>query len=1178
MDAQGHTDTAQLSILTLGPPLVTMNGKLVKINRREQRAGLYLLACSPEPISRAEICEMFWPRDTEKAARKKLREGLSRLRTDLNDTEIIKSDNDSVALDKSRIYVDLHEYNSIVTPILNSSIMNGNVRLPDWCYSQLRKAISLFRSNLFLEGIRIPDSTGFENWVTYINHTLSFSREKIIQRLIDHCIAIGDIDVAILWLEKAIHADPFNTDLNFLLLDCLKESGRFKEANEYYSYLESLFRSSQYEELPKVLQDFKGRLQGIQSPPKHYVEEWPGAEPNAVPFVGRDDLIIRLFNAYHRKGIIYVTGESGAGKNRLVQEFYSRLDYKPRLLFCVGKPMVSSSPFAPIIDGLRSLVTPREWSNLPQFVISELAYLFPELNPETTEEIPFPPEMPANAPLQKIFTALEFLLIRLTEKKPLLFVIDIAPWCDDATIEFLTFLNEKQFFKHHGLLILIGRKEDRNPVFEIFIDRSILANNLEKINLQPITPEDTAQIISFVFGREVSQELVNKIQTSTGGNPFFLIETLKAINLVNLDTAHFSNIDLYPVPPTIQSMVNEKVRILSDDAKKVLYSAAVLGQRFLPEVLESMVGTQGSEVISALEELQSASILIAESGLKTLSQYEFPHDQIREVVLQALSPARKRNLHLAAVKAIQEYKGDSPELASIFAYHFEQAGEMVKAFEAWCAAGRFARSRFSRDDTYAAYQRARDLLPLLPTGESSTLLHQLLAEWGDYAYDLNDVFTCEMLYKTGLEFAEASQDALLIGMALNGLGRVAEMRGEFDDGIELHCRALFFYSKSNAKGEKLEAYARLGILYVLKDDYLRAKETFLTGLNFDKDYSDKLAIDAVVNLQTQLSMLYSLMGWPAQAETMANQAVNDSQLVSRQSAKVEAYTVLAMAQYYAGKYKKSIQNAAHVYKLAVQLNLEWWTPMLDLICARDYLIMGQLDESWFHVHRSFEIQSQDLSPNLVSLGNAVKGDIFRLLGALSSAEEQYRLGSQASKTGFQSLENYYLLGLTQCQKGQVAEGVKIMGEVIEKTEQQGLGSISLIARILQSAYSITEMHENQFLEETRPIIRLLKERGFGSGWLNAEQIAGNLALQRGDATRAIKILREGAEFAGNVDNRWNELWALSSLAGIKNQDEGDHRYFLEKVRNILDDMADHATKPPISALFKQFRKNLEVSF
>lgn len=1173
MTAPGRTESQKLSILLLGPPVVTLNDQLVKINRRELRAGLFYLAGHTEPVSRIEICDTFWPDDSEHIARKKLREGLSRLRSILGDPEIIIANNDQVSLDPKKVYVDGREYTELVTPILNSSEFNANGVLPEWLFSRLQKAMALCRGHQFLQNIALHNSGGFENWVNLNNRSFSFSRDKIIERLAGHCIALGNIDDAIIWLGKIITVDHLNTDINYLMVNCMLERRRFREALDLLDFLEPIYKAYQPDGLPVVLRDIRERILREQIRSKRIEKaDWPGAELNAVTFVGRNDLLTRLNNAFYRKGMVYVTGESGSGKNRLVQEFYTRLESQPRLIFCNGKPMISSSPFAPIIEGLQSIITDKDWAALPEQIRSELKSYFLELTevaPNTSSTL-----KPSGKSLQSIYDAILTLLNSLFAKQNVFMVIDIAKWCDDATLNLLTFLREQRFFQKHGLLVLISRSEDHNSNFNAFIDRSILTNDLEKIEVQPFSLEETAQLITAVMGRPVSDELVEIIQNDTGGNPFFLIETLRAINLYDFDPVQFKKTDLYPIPATIQSMVREKVQVLSAMTQKVLLSAAVLGKRFLPEVVEAMIDIDNNELIIALEELQQKSILIGGSGLSATSYYEFPHDQVREVILQGLSPARKRSLHLAAVKALLSVKGEAPELASTYAYHYDLAGEKTKSFISWCSAGRYAQKCFSRDDAYAAYQHALDLLHVLPPEEFNPLIRQLLTEWGDYAYDLYDDLTCEKLFKLGLEYGETRQDPLLIGISISGLGRVAEMRQQVDEGIELHNRALFFLANTDNKTEKLETYTRLGILYELKDENVLAEKAFHTGLSIEKDFSNMRALDAAVNLQTQLAILYCLMGKPGQAEMAADRAVNESLLINRLSGRVHAYTALAMAQYYTGKYKKSLQNAISVYNLADQLNLDWWSALLDFVMARNYLIMGQLDECWHHVEHAIHGKDPHLLHKTILHSYAIKGDLYRLMGDYPSAEKQYRLGVRLPLSDHQSLENYSMLGLMLCQSGRITEGTAALKEAIEVSERLGFESVSLFARIMLTAWTLPENNIRLFNEQTEPVVKLMKERGYGASWNAAEIVKGKIALQRGETAQARSIFMQVSEFSQKNSNCWNELWALNALAAINDTSDTEREELTGKIQTALNKIGEHATQQPVVQLFHQFCINM----
>ncbi|HCS39105.1 MAG TPA: hypothetical protein DIW44_05905 [Anaerolineaceae bacterium] len=1175
MTPTGQTETPQLKIFLLGPPMVTRAGQIVRINRREQRAGLYYLAGRTEPVSRTEICYIFWPDDPEEVARKKLREGLSRLRSALNAPDIFITHNDFVSLDINRVYVDAHEYNKIVLPLLNSSQLTGNGILPEWIYAQLRRAMELCRGHQFLQNVTLHKSTGFENWMSLTDQSFTFSREKILERLAEHCIALGNIDEAIIWLGKITTFDQLNTDVNYLILNCLRELRRFKEAQDYLTFLNQFYQANQLGGLPEILKEMNNRVQReAHEISADQPDKWLGEKTESIPFVGRNDLLVRLNNAYHRKGLVHITGESGSGKTRLVHEFYSRLEYSPRFLFCSGKPMISSTPYAPIVDGLNELVTEKEWLSLPDEIKINLHSLYPAIKFSEKRLSPIIIEKLPDNPLVRIHKALYSLLKIMAEKKPLVMVLDIAEWCDEATIQFLAYLNDRQFFKNFGLLILISRTERRNPALEEYLDRSLLSSNLERMVLEPFTLEETSQLISMTLGKTVSADLLKKIQSQTGGNPYLLIETLKALDLYTIDFSTYSETDHFPIPASIRAIVKEKTRVLAVSTRQVLSSAAILGRRFQSQMLEKMVKIDFETMISALEELQQAGILTGISGSQKVSYYEFPHDQFRQVIVEDLSPARNRALHLAAVQAMLEVKGEVADQASTYAWHYEQAGEYAKAFSAWCAAGRYSRTCFSKVDAYAAYQRALNLLHDLPPDISPVLLRQLLLEWGDYVYDQYDDITCEKLFKTGLELGEAIHDPLLIGISISGLGRVAEMRNEVDEGIELHNRALFFLSKIEGTAEKLETHARLGILYELKDDYLQAKETFLTGLKIDNNFNDPQILDASVNLKSQLAILNCMLGFPAQAESEASQAANESRLINRLSGRVHANTSLAMAQYYGGKYQKSLQTAFSVYKLAEKLNLDWWVSLLDITIAKNYLVVGNLDESWRHLHHAIENKDPGLLHKIIMEHYVIKGDILRLLGDFAAAEEQYRLGAQSPLTELQSLESYFALGLTLCQRNQLGEGVKIIQDAIDRAENLGLESVSLTGKILLPALKNPTIDEISFISETTPYVDELKARGFGSAGLTAALVAAGITLRSGASDKARGCFIEIVEKSKKMNHCWNELWAVSALTSLQINDKEQIKQYQEQKKQILSEMASHAVKAPLSILFKKFSKTI----
>ena len=72
-----------------------------------------------------------------------------------------------------------------------------------------------------------------------------YLRLRVEERLASHCIAIGNLDEAILWLGRTVEIDPLNDENNFLILNCLKDSGRNKDALDYIAYLEIFINNLQ---------------------------------------------------------------------------------------------------------------------------------------------------------------------------------------------------------------------------------------------------------------------------------------------------------------------------------------------------------------------------------------------------------------------------------------------------------------------------------------------------------------------------------------------------------------------------------------------------------------------------------------------------------------------------------------------------------------------------------------------------------------------------------------------------------------------------------------------------------------------------------------------------------------------------------------------------------------------
>ena len=869
--------------------------------------------------------------------------------------------------------------------------------------------------------------------------------------------------------------------------------------------------------------------------------------------------------------MIFLRGESGSGKTRLLEEFYSRIPFPPRLIYCRGHQLDTQTPFQPLFDGLRSALKQGEIDTLLKKGNTNLEILYPELE-NKIEPTHFPVDGGSEA-LKNIFVMIEKILEQLAEDRSFLLAFDDAQWSDRASLSAISYLSEQGVFRKQGLLILASRDEEPNEILNQFVLTSLRQRLIETINLEPFSEIDIEVLIQNVLGQSMDKEFQERLAKRTGGNPLFLIESLRSIKELRPGLVTEEDASDFPVSVSIGSIVQEKMSRLSESALSVLFAAAALGDRCTPDTLEGMVDLDSTAFVKSVEELRQLGILAVDSQVLPGGGYRFTHDVTREVVSEGMDPARRRYLHLRAAKVVIERRGESPELASSLATHFEKAGEPVQAYHYWLAAGRFARSRFSKLDTYIAYDRALEQVRQVSFQFDEDTLQKVFIEWGDYAYDLSDAETCERIYQVCFELGERHQSALLIGTGLSGLGRASGMRADVDKSLDFLNRAEYFLNRSDSTADVIENFARIGIAHTLKNDYISARQVFEKALELEESTQSIRCLDAMVNVKTQLGILYCMMGEPALAEALAEQALNHSSLVPRRSAKVEANVVLCWAEYYRGKYQEALRRASEIRKTTELLGMDWWTSLLDILTARVSLTLGRLDDAWEYCARIIDAGDQNNPHQFILFAYAMQGEAFRLMGDHVSADKILRNGFDLNGLDFSSLLIRFLYWFNKHQQSKGTQGVEEMRGVLNLCERVGLNTILFPAKITLLNMSRQLLDPETFMEQIERIGGDLREHGFGASWTGEWMAKGRLCLETGNLSGARAHFTKTAEFAQEIGDVWIELSARKSLLQVITKEEPLYKTSLKRAETIFNEMNRNTKSEPLREAFRKFRND-----
>ena len=458
------------------------------------------------------------------------------------------------------------------------------------------------------------------------------------------------------------------------------------------------------------------------------------------PLSGRTDeftaLNQELENTMKGAGaIVGVVGEAGIGKSRLCYEFAESCRGKGIRVFearvlAHGR----ATPFQPVLELMRDYFGLRVKQTADvsrQIVLERLAAL------PVSEQLPAilldflglsDPRQPAIKldPKARKTLLLDFVrTLPHSPREPLsVVIIEDLHWIDAASEEFVEALADA-IVGTTTLLVLNFRPGFAAPLMQ--------RSHYRQINMRPLPPAQAAILVQDHFGSDPSLALLSRnIIERAQGNPFFLEELINAL----VERGDFEGergsfrlkggIGAIPLPSTVQAVIAARIDRLKDDAKTVLEIASIVGREISLLVLERIAGMEQDELSEALQHLRQAELLYDVPPLQQ-RLLAFRHPLIQEVTYQSLLHERRRELHSKIAQAIESvFKDHADERAALLAYHYEQAGENLKAAQQNMRSAVWIGTN-DPNQAMRSWKKVRELLSDLPASQPINYLKMMAA-------------------------------------------------------------------------------------------------------------------------------------------------------------------------------------------------------------------------------------------------------------------------------------------------------------------------------------------------------------------------------------------------------------------------------------------------------------------
>jgi class 3 adenylate cyclase len=420
---------------------------------------------------------------------------------------------------------------------------------------------------------------------------------------------------------------------------------------------------------------------------------------------------------------VLIEGEPGVGKSRLLMEVLDRARaHDGRHLTLQCSPFLTTSSLHAVRDAIHRYAVIA--SDDPMAVrIDKLVALVERIGIEPDDVVPYL-AIPLSIDLGNRFDPVELdglqlkeaLLSRLvavferlpTPGAPFVVAFEDMQWADPMTVELFERLVRAG--PPSGIVMLAtSRPTSVNPVTD-FVD---------VMPLGPLTSDDARVLAVTTADRQLDDSLLDEIARRSDGVPLYVNQLVGAL----------AGPDALPAPEAIPLPLMELLQSRLDavgSAKSVAQVAATIGRDFELSMLRSVIAALGNDPIGELpsEAVTQHVARLVNSHLVDVDagdpdRLRFHHSLLRDAAygsqLHRVRPARHRAV--ADVLADLDASG-KPVEASLIAFHYDLAGDAVRAIDAHLIASERARREGSFDTALTHVDQADKLLAAVPESEA----------------------------------------------------------------------------------------------------------------------------------------------------------------------------------------------------------------------------------------------------------------------------------------------------------------------------------------------------------------------------------------------------------------------------------------------------------------------------